>query len=131
LSFNAGDLKTKDALQELLRPNLGTNLAGLDRARPAILEAVAALEKIIQSDAEPARAAPSGLKASPSVVFDVSDLIQYFRHHRLPTGIQRVQIEAISVALLRAQTREDVRVCCFTESADYWREGWGQKVMFN
>jgi glycosyltransferase involved in cell wall biosynthesis len=125
LSLNARVLKAKDALQELLRPNPGTNLAGsssLDKARPAILEAVAALEKIFQSDIEPSRAARSGLKASPSIVFDVSDLIQYFRHHRLPTGIQRVQIEAISVALLRAQTREDVRVCCFTESADYWRE---------
>lgn len=56
------------------------------------------------------------------VVFDISDLIQYFRHHRLPTGIQRVQIEAIRVALLKEDPNFDIHVCCFTESHDYWRE---------
>ena len=57
-----------------------------------------------------------------TVVFDISDLIQYFRHHRLPTGIQRVQIETIYVAVMNAEPVFDIKVCCFTESHDYWRE---------
>jgi glycosyltransferase involved in cell wall biosynthesis len=56
------------------------------------------------------------------VVFDTSDLIQYFRHHRLPTGIQRVQMETIYVGLISAEPALDIRVCCFTEAHDYWRE---------
>jgi glycosyltransferase involved in cell wall biosynthesis len=57
-----------------------------------------------------------------SVVFDTSDLIQFFRHHRLPTGIQRVQAEAIYAALIKADPAFDVKVCCFTEADDYWCE---------
>ena len=33
-----------------------------------------------------------------------------------------MQIEVISVALMRAHDREDVQVCCFNEEDDYWRE---------
>ena len=125
LSFNARVLRAKNALQELLHPGLDIklgNAASLDAARPVIVEAVAALEKIIWGEINRAGATPTVDTAAASIVFDVSDLIQYFRHHRLPTGIQRVQIEVISVILLRAPSRENVRVCCFTEEADYWRE---------
>jgi len=56
----------------------------------------------------------------PSLVFDTSDLIAYFRAARLPTGIQRVQIETIA-ALLR-DTPADTRlsVCAFVEDRDEW-----------
>jgi glycosyltransferase involved in cell wall biosynthesis len=57
-----------------------------------------------------------------TVVFDLSDLIQYFRNHRLPTGIQRVQSEVIYIALIKPDPIIDIRVCCFTERHDYWRE---------
>jgi glycosyltransferase involved in cell wall biosynthesis len=57
-----------------------------------------------------------------TVVFDTTDLIEYFRHHRLPTGIQRVQMETIQAALLKANPAYEVRVCCFAWSLDYWRE---------
>ncbi len=56
------------------------------------------------------------------MVFDTSDLIQYFRHHRLPTGIQRVQMEMICIGLLNAEAAVVIRICCFTEADDYWRE---------
>jgi glycosyltransferase involved in cell wall biosynthesis len=52
-----------------------------------------------------------------TLVFDVSDLLSYFRNARLPTGIQRVQIESI-VAALRSAAPGAVRVCCFAELRD-------------
>ncbi|WP_170318380.1 tetratricopeptide repeat-containing glycosyltransferase family protein [Sphingomonas sp. PAMC 26621] len=56
-----------------------------------------------------------------AIVFDASDLISYFRNARLPTGIQRVQIEMIRGAL---ETREEgtVRVCAFLDHRDEWVE---------
>jgi glycosyltransferase involved in cell wall biosynthesis len=58
--------------------------------------------------------------AGPALVFDVSDLISYFRNARLPTGIQRVQIETIASAL-RSKSRA-VQVCVFAEQRDEWVE---------
>jgi glycosyltransferase involved in cell wall biosynthesis len=60
--------------------------------------------------------------ATPCLVFDVSDLIQYFRNARLPTGIQRVQLETITSLLADDLTRHQVRLCCFIERRDYWLE---------
>lgn len=56
-----------------------------------------------------------------AIVFDVSDLISYFHNSRLPTGIQRVQIETIR-GVLRSQRQWDVRICAFTQSRDEWVE---------
>jgi glycosyltransferase involved in cell wall biosynthesis len=53
-------------------------------------------------------------------VFDVSDLISYFTKARLPTGIQRVQIEAIRALIEGNMAR--VRVCCTIEGRDNWVE---------
>ncbi|KSB90019.1 hypothetical protein AS593_11390 [Caulobacter vibrioides] len=61
-----------------------------------------------------------GASAGPALVFDVSDLISYFRNARLPTGIQRVQIETIASAL-RSKSRR-VQVCVFAEQRDEWLE---------
>jgi glycosyltransferase involved in cell wall biosynthesis len=44
-----------------------------------------------------------------ALIFDASDLIHHFRHSRVPTGIQRVQLEIIA-SLIR-QRREPVRIC--------------------
>jgi glycosyltransferase involved in cell wall biosynthesis len=55
-----------------------------------------------------------------SLVFDASDLISFYSNARLPTGIQRVQIEAINNAL-RSPERT-VRICCFIEGRDDWLE---------
>ncbi|RYE54310.1 MAG: glycosyltransferase family 1 protein, partial [Rhizobiaceae bacterium] len=59
--------------------------------------------------------------AKSALVFDISDLIGYFAHSRLPTGIQRVQIETIEGALARGGDR-DVRLCCFIDGRDEWFE---------
>jgi glycosyltransferase involved in cell wall biosynthesis len=54
------------------------------------------------------------------VVFDVSDVINYFRSARLPTGIQRVQIEVVGYAIRDADF--DFQIACFTKEANYWIE---------
>jgi glycosyltransferase involved in cell wall biosynthesis len=56
------------------------------------------------------------------IVFDVSDLIQYFQTARLPTGIQRVQIEIITSLVLTPPENLELSVCCFTKEADVWLE---------
>ena len=56
----------------------------------------------------------------PHIVFDVSDLIQYFMNARAPTGIQRVQIEIASALLRDASTIGDVGVCTFDQQQDRW-----------
>lgn len=56
-----------------------------------------------------------------TIVFDVSDLVHYFRNARLPTGIQRVQIEVIRNAL-RDNREQSVKVCAFLDGRDEWVE---------
>ena len=76
---------------------------------------------IISGDmaANPARAPRPGAK--PALVFDISDLIGYYANARLPTGIQRVQIETIEGALARGEDRE-IRLCCFIDGREDWLE---------
>ncbi|MDF1836163.1 MAG: hypothetical protein P1U62_14985, partial [Alteraurantiacibacter sp. bin_em_oilr2.035] len=61
-----------------------------------------------------------------ALVFDISDLIGYWRNARLPTGIQRVQIETIMAALpdeeRLSQERREVLLCCFTHGREDWLE---------
>ncbi len=80
-------------------------------------------------DPQPAPARPSNVpartptpapSASPDVWFDVSDLIGFFGHSRLPTGIQRVQIETVSAALREAPGGVAVGVCVFSEETSRW-----------
>jgi glycosyltransferase involved in cell wall biosynthesis len=63
---------------------------------------------------------PQNVGEPGETVLDVSDLISYFTKARLPTGIQRVQIEAIR-ALIDDNTAQ-VRVCCTIEGRDEWVE---------
>ncbi len=58
-------------------------------------------------------------EAGRDIVFDVSDLVAYFARARVPTGIQRVQIEVI-----RALSNDPVppRICCAIEGRDTWVE---------
>lgn len=81
------------------------------------MEALADLIRAARSSAA-AEAQPAGDR--PALVFDVSDLISYFRNARLPTGIQRVQIETIGSAL--RLDGFDVQICAFIESRDDWLE---------
>jgi glycosyltransferase involved in cell wall biosynthesis len=56
------------------------------------------------------------------VAFDVSDLMHYFRNARLPTGIQRVQIEVIRNAIEAAAPGIAYSIVCFTKETDFWIE---------
>jgi len=64
--------------------------------------------------------APTSAGQRP-LVFDLTDLIAHFRHSRLPTGIQRVQIEVLATAL-KTHGREMVGICCFINGRDHWIE---------
>lgn len=79
------------------------------------------IRKVITEDMAPpgADAEPTG--KLPPLVFDISDLISYYGNARLPTGIQRVQIETIEGALTREADRE-IRLCCFIDGRDDWLE---------
>jgi tetratricopeptide (TPR) repeat protein len=55
-----------------------------------------------------------------TVLFDVSDLIQYFQTARTPTGIQRVQICSISSILDQDDASVGSAIVCFTASRDFW-----------
>ncbi|HEY1960889.1 MAG TPA: glycosyltransferase, partial [Rhizomicrobium sp.] len=57
-----------------------------------------------------------------SVVFDISDLMHYFHNARLPTGIQRVQIEVIKAALEAGHPDFSYALVCFTKQTDFWIE---------
>jgi glycosyltransferase involved in cell wall biosynthesis len=57
----------------------------------------------------------------PVLQFDVSDLLSYFRAGRLPTGIQRVQMETIAALLRKPEALSDtIGICAFTEGRDRW-----------
>ncbi len=76
---------------------------------------------LAQIDAAAPPAPPEAASGS-ILVFDLADLFSYFRNARLPTGIQRVQIELVRALLLSEEHRGAVRICCFTEQEDEWRE---------
>ncbi|RAI58403.1 glycosyltransferase family 4 protein [Roseicella frigidaeris] len=63
-------------------------------------------------------------QASPAVAaglaFDASDLLDYVRHNRAPTGIQRVQLNIIREAL-QGGGADAVQVCAFDPAAGAWR----------
>ncbi|MBB3475460.1 glycosyltransferase family 1 protein [Sphingomonas sp. BK345] len=87
-----------------------------ERVAPALWDAV--LEVLHIDPAEAAAAEPAQLPAG-STVFDVTDLLAFFGQRRLPTGIQRVQIE-VSLACLEGAT-EPRPIFCLYASA---RRGW-------
>lgn len=102
-------------VRDLLRglfPTTGTT-GGLSDRAASVTEAVSS---------EPAardEAARDGATGS-TLVFDVSDLMSYFRNARLPTGIQRVQIEIITSAVKAGS--HGVQICAFVEHRDDWLE---------
>ncbi len=59
---------------------------------------------------------PTGSDLRP-LVFDLTDLVGHFHHQRLPTGIQRVQIEVLA-ALLDRRKDGEIAACCFVSGRD-------------
>jgi glycosyltransferase involved in cell wall biosynthesis len=62
------------------------------------------------------------VRTARTIVFDVSDLMQYFQEARIPTGIQRVQMRVISSALQNPGITGEIAVACFTTKRDFWIE---------
>ncbi len=56
------------------------------------------------------------LPGHTTVVYDLSDLVAHFRQFRLPSGIQRFQIEVVDHALHRSTTAN--RICCFVSGRE-------------
>ena len=70
----------------------------------------------------PARRAVRNAEARYHLVFDVSDLAQYFHNARLPTGIQRVQMQIITNLLAAGPDGFSAKIACFSKFADFWTE---------
>ena len=62
----------------------------------------------------------AGLVVAAGLAFDASDLLDYVRDNRAPTGIQRVQLNIIREALQDSGARA-VLVCAFDPAAGAWR----------
>ncbi len=110
----------------------GTDLSEARAALDAVLSApidganVAAIRSARELIAQIDRAAAEGASrpgddGTRPLVFDISDLVAHFRHHRLPTGIQRVQIEVLAAAL-KAYRHDNIGICCFIDGRDHWIE---------
>ncbi len=101
----------------------------LEPVFPISIETVGILLREIEDNREMrwgARPSESSEESAPSrdsrpLVFDLTDLVGHFRHQRLPTGIQRVQIEVLTSILSRRKDRE-VKACCFVNGRDDWLE---------
>lgn len=114
------------AVQQLTADSSGASPSDPIAAMQAI-DLVLSAGNIIESDTATLQSAREVLvelskQALPTIgdvpngiIFDVTDLVTHFRHHRLPTGIQRVQIEVVTRALRGAG---NVRVCCFLDGRD-------------
>lgn len=108
-----GDLKSR--MHSLLARSRAAKTAEAQGLIQALAAGVDAAERLESLEAEAAGAATH-------VVFDVSDLLGYFDNARLPTGIQRVQIEVITALLTEPTPGLEVRICGFTSGRDVWVE---------
>lgn len=107
-------LRARDALETLTK---AVTMEGI--AAPAWLDTAMAAVDGLRVGAAAANQLDHGPQGS-EIVFDVSDLISYFNAARLPTGIQRVQIEVIRHALRLAGPPP--RICAFLDRRDEWVE---------
>lgn len=87
-----------------------------ESASSALREAQDVLSRL--ASAAPASAPIPASDPVSMIVLDVSDLLGYFEHNRLPTGIQRVQTELIFSLLESIGDR--VELCCFMEARNQW-----------
>ena len=69
-------------------------------------------------EAERLAGAPPQAQPAATIIFDASDLVGYFRHSRLPTGIQRVQMEVIRSAI-KGDPR--TQIVCFADDHGMWQ----------
>lgn len=104
-----------DAAIARLEPSLrAENSASIQ----ALAESIRSIEAKLGHRGDDPKRTSGGLQ----IVFDVSDLVGFFNVARLPTGIQRVQIEVISNLLAREGGGSNVAVCTFSKNRDLWSE---------
>lgn len=134
--------QSREAMIDLLRSGMDDGSSETSQLKVTLRSARQSLASVIdqlsgddRGDAEALRSATTILadlerrvqtsdasvdESASAMIFDASDLIGYYTHARLPTGIQRVQIEAITNAL---NSRDRlVRICCFIDGRDDWLE---------
>lgn len=119
LARTMGDMATaRDAFDQALRENRQHNQAARERLElahlPAALSPVAIETACALFEHDQSRMNAPNFS---TILFDASDLCTYFRHARLPTGIQRVQIEIICKAL---DDRPDTQICAFLDKTGTW-----------
>lgn len=80
-----------------------------------------ALEYIERNSGHIASVDSAAVAGKSPIYFDYSDLVQYFRHNRFPTGIQRVQIELFKAAQ-ESDSQVPLRACAFVDGKNFWVE---------
>ena len=107
-----------------LDPRLRDAQMELERLRQRGLKANSGLQSVsVHALSRPyPREARAADGKTLNIVFDVSDLMHYFRAARLPSGIQRVQMEVIHAALDAPEPDTAYSIVCFTRETDYWVE---------
>lgn len=92
---------------------------GNDAARAELL-ALHGEERALVPVVQPGLPVMEGEAATGSVVFDASDLLDYFRHNRAPTGIQRVQLNIIRESLAGAE-EDGIAIAGFDAPSGCWK----------
>ena len=59
-------------------------------------------------------------QATPALMIDAADLLLHFLHARLPTGIQRVQLQIIAAILDGPARNYELVLACFAPCRDLW-----------
>ncbi|MEI9930861.1 MAG: glycosyltransferase [Rhizomicrobium sp.] len=110
-------------------PELKDAHAEIDRLRERLTSEQNAQRSFTPSVSPRSRGGKAPSVKALNIVFDVSDLMHYFRNARLPTGIQRVQIEVILNAVRSKAPDVGFSIVCFTKETDFWIEI--PEVLFN
>jgi glycosyltransferase involved in cell wall biosynthesis len=79
---------------------------------------ISAMEEILK--AMKAEQVMENSPRSTRIMFDISDLIQYMRESRVPTGIQRVQLKIIYFALTEFRAQANPLVVHFDQAGSQW-----------
>lgn len=93
--------------------------------RPENADARRELDALREIGVSPGQADSAGMPAlsdEPRTVFDCSDLVQYLRDNRLPTGIQRVQTNIVSSYMSLGDLSHRAAIVFFDADEATWHE---------